>query len=62
VCCLISGQSEKRRLSMFRDMKEAWIEWCEKGKQFKIASAMIALFVVLMIAICVTQSPVPMAW
>jgi|TARA_R110001606_G_scaffold342823_1_gene491385 hypothetical protein len=47
---------------MFRDMKEAWIEWCEKGKQFKIASAMIALFVVLMIAICVTQSPVPMAW
>jgi len=47
---------------MLRDMKGAWTDWCEKGKQFRIASAMIALFVVLMIAICVTQSPVPMAW
>mgnify|MGYP003662978589 CR=1 FL=1 len=47
---------------MLGDLKEAWIEWCAKGKQFRIASAMIALFVLLMIAICVTQSPVPMAW
>jgi hypothetical protein len=47
---------------MFRDLKEAWTEWCAKGTQFRIASAMLALFVVLLVAICVAQSPVPMAW
>lgn len=47
---------------MFRDLKDAWADWCEKGTQFKIASAMIALFVLLMVVLCVAQSPVPMAW
>ncbi len=43
---------------MKADFRDAWMEFRAKGKQFKIAVAMIVIFVIAVFAICADHSEV----
>ncbi len=43
---------------MKADFQDAWMEFRAKGKQFKIAVAMIVIFVIAVFAICADHSEV----
>jgi|TARA_R110000787_G_C13294024_1_gene433866 hypothetical protein len=43
---------------MKTDIKDAWIEFRSKGKQFKIAVGMMVIFVIAVFAICADHSEV----
>ncbi len=54
----ICVRNEKRNADMKADFRDAWMEFRAKGKQFKIAVAMIVIFVIAVFAICADHSEV----
>lgn len=45
-----------------KDLKEIYDGWCSKGRQFKTVSIMVVVFVVLVMALCVSHSAIAPAF
>lgn len=45
-----------------KDLREAYNDWCSKGRQFKTVSIMVVVFVVLVMVLCVSHSAIAPAF